>query len=247
MTMTVITSHLPLVLCAGFIMGLDKGGIKPVGVVSMFLITTIVSPAEMLGILAPLLLIGEVYPAFHYRKSRQRAAVHAVMPWVFLGLAAGGIIGRHMDAHGFSIVIAIFILLMALLLTFSEFGHLDFPQQADGAMTVILGFLAGLSSILGNAAGAVTNLYFLHKTDSKNAFLGSGSYLYIFINLIKIVIYLLFWSVFSRISLLFSLIMLPALLAGVIAATLIIRIVPEKVYRMLVIASVYYAGIAFLL
>ena len=245
--MAVITSHWPLLLCAGFIMGLDKGGIKPVGVVAMYLITTIVSPPEMLGILAPLLLIGELYPAFHYRKNRETGAVCAFLPWVFLGLAAGGIIGRHMDAHGFNIVIAVFILLMALLLTFSEFRHLGFPRKSDGAMTAGLGVLAGLSSILGNAAGAVTNLYFLRKTDTKNAFLGSSSFLYLFVNSAKIVIYLLFWSVFSWISVLISLYMVPAILAGVLTATLIIKTVPEKVYRILVIVSVYYAGIAFLL
>ncbi|MCI1209661.1 MAG: sulfite exporter TauE/SafE family protein [Treponema sp.] len=242
-----ITSHWLLILCAGFIMGLDKGGIKPVGVLSMYLITTIVTPAEMLGIFAPLLLLGELYPAFHYRKSRNSTAVGSFLPWVLLGLAAGGMIGRHIDAAGFNSAIAFFILLMAVLLTFSEFGHLDFPRNADGIMTIGLGVLAGLSSILGNAAGAVTNLYFLHKTDNKKTFLGSSSFLYLFINSTKIIIYLLFWSVFSRISLLISLFMVPAIFAGVLAATLIIKFIPEKVYRIIVIISVYYVGIAFLI
>lgn len=234
-------------IIAGIFIGIDKGGLKPLMLISMLIITKIVSPQQMLAIVAPLLLIGEFYPCYHYRKDMNKKAVFNFIPWAFIGILAGIFIGKNLDERSFKSVISIIILVMAILTTIKYYKKISIPIKYDLFVTSILGSLAGFSSTIGNAAGPLSNIYFLNKTDGKRELIGSNSLLYIFINSVKLVLYAIFWKNFSLESFYVTLFLIPFIFIGIFIATKLIKIIPEKVYKFIILASIYYAGISFLI
>ena len=78
------------------------------------------------------------------------------------------------------------------------------------------------------------NLYLLTKRLPKEQFVATGAWFFLVVNLAKIPIYA-FYGLFSRESLVFDLLMIPAVLSGATAGVTIIRNIPQKLFEMLVI------------
>jgi len=243
----IIQKMWPVILLAGFFIGLDKGGFKPVSVVAMYLISRYYSSLNMLSIFAPILLLGEIYPTIHYHSDYESKSTWKFLPWVLIGLTVGGIVGKYMNEEIIGICIAICVLLMAVLTTWMDFHKIILPKKYESSFTIILGISAGLASIIGSVGAAVSNVYFLNKTKSKRSFIGSSSLIYIFVNIFKVLVYFLFWGLFSKENAYVSILMIPGIIVGIVCSVYLIKVIPEKLYRFIILASIGYSSIAFLL
>jgi hypothetical protein len=54
--------------------------------------------------------------------------------------------------------------------------------------------MAGITTMLGNLAGAFSNLYFLAMRLPKNHFIGTSAWLFLVINLFKLPFQVLYWK-----------------------------------------------------
>ena len=241
-----ILDHWAIIAVSGFIIGLDKGGIKPLIIFAIFLVTSIMEPTMMLAVFAPLLFLGEIFPAFHYRHDADTAVVWKILPWATAGLLLGAAAGTRFSEEGFGLFIAFTILSMGILLAFMEFHPISLKRGHETGYRVFLGLLAGIVAVISNVASGISNIYMLYHIREKRAFIGANSLLYLFVTGAKIIIYLVFWDIFTEETLLVSLWLLPPIVLGLAAATFLIRIIPENVYRTIVLGSVFYAGIAML-
>ncbi len=242
----IVQDHWLVLAVAGFIIGLDKGGIKPLIIVAIYLITSIMEPSMMLAALAPVMFIGDIFPAIHYRKDTNIAVVLRFLPWVTVGLAVGALIGMRLSEQVFGVLVAGIILVMSLILTRLEFRPSKTRSASPGWISAGLGPVAGFSSIIGNIASGVTNIYFLLFVHDKRSFIGSNAILYLTLNGMKLIIYALFWKVISPETLGISISLVLPIILGTVLATYIVKLFPEKVFRIIILCSAYYAGIAML-
>ncbi len=241
-----ILDHWAIIAISGFIIGLDKGGIKPLIIFAIFLVTSIMEPTMMLAVFAPLLFLGEIFPAVHYHHDAAKPVLWKVLPWALAGLVIGAAAGTRFSEEGFGLFIAFTIVSMGILLTFMEFHPFSLRAGHEMWFRIFLGLLAGVVAVIGNVAAGITNIYLLYHIREKKAFIGTNSLLYLFITGAKIIIYLLFWRILSAETLLISLWLLPTIALGLVAATILVKVIPERVYRYIVLGSVFYAGIAML-
>jgi uncharacterized membrane protein YfcA len=241
-----VRQHWVVLALIGMLLGIDKGGIKAISILSVYFMLDIVDPKTMLAIYAPLMLVGELFPAWHYRKDADFSATYRIFPWIVAGLFVGTVIGTRIDVAAFSLIIGILILGMAILMVAGQFRDIKIGEKAKKPLTVVLGSLAGFGSIIGNVAGGITNVYFLSETDNKRQLIGSSSLLFVQVNAIKLLLYVFLWQIFTANTLLVSLYMVPSIAFGMFLATLFVRMVPERVYRSLVFLAVIYAGISLL-
>jgi uncharacterized membrane protein YfcA len=241
----IVTNHLGLIALSGILLGLDKGGLKPLSVLAMYFILKVFEPAMMLSIFAPLLLVGELYPAYYYRKSANRPVSNKLLVWMLVGLVLGTLVGTHINQAIFCILIGIFVIAMGVINIILERKEIKIKPTI--AIIGILGSLAGFGSIIGNAAGGITNIYFLSQTKNKRELLGSSSYLYIIVNSAKLLLYIFIWKIFSTDTIVITISLVPFLLIGVILATAIIKIMPEVVFKAIFYFSVFYAGLSLLI
>ena len=79
------------------------------------------------------------------------------------------------------------------------------------------------------------SLYLLTRRLPKEQFVATGTWFFLVVNLSKMPIYA-FYGLFSRESLIFDVMMIPAVLSGATAGVWIMRHIPQRLFETLVIA-----------
>jgi hypothetical protein len=104
--------------------------------------------------------------------------------------------------------------------------------------SIIVGFLGGFVTMIGNAAGPIMSIYFLSMGFNKNKFIGTAAWFFLFVNLFKVPFHIFIWNTIDLEIFLFDLSLFPLILIGAIIGVWIVKKIPEKPYKIFVIVSV---------
>lgn len=244
MAFDIIKNNLLILFLASFCLGLDKGGLKTLLVLCMYFLTQAIDAKYMLAVLAPIMFISDLIPIYIYKDSINLKPIFAFLPFMILGIILGGIGGKYLNEQYFTIILASFILMMAIMMSYSfikntkskEIKPFSFPLR------IILGFISGISAI-SNAAAAITNMYFFKETKTKEEFIGTCSSLFFVVNGIKLLMFIFIWNTITLDTLLITISLIPGMFIGTYVATKFIKIMPQKIFQIIIICSVYYVGI----
>lgn len=99
-----------------------------------------------------------------------------------------------------------------------------------------MGLVSGFTTMLGNLAGAFSNIYFLAMQISKNNFIGTAAWVFLAMNFFKLPFQVFYWKNINSATLTTDLVLLPALVAGFWAGLKIVAKIKDDSYRKLVIA-----------
>ena len=110
-----------------------------------------------------------------------------------------------------------------------------------------MGLLAGFTTMIGNLAGAFSNIYFLAMRLPKNEFIGTSSWLFFIINVFKIPFHIFFWKTITLKSLIISSKLLPFVIIGLLIGVLVVKKIENKNYRKLILILTAIGGVAILL
>lgn len=245
-----ILSNFLLLTIAAFFLGLDKGGFRNLALVCMYLLLKVLPSKEVLGILIPIYLLGDTVPIYLYRKDINFKAVWYFVPLAILGIIVTTFFASSIDDKNFTLFISFFILLMVIMVSFQEISkyirkkkkiYLE-NKPISKPITLFLSFMSGITTV-SNAAGAITCIYFFKQTKTKREFVGSSALFFFSLNLTKIIIFAIFWNNINIETLSITFSMLLGLFIGIASSTFLIKIIPQKVYNIVVLISVYYIGI----
>jgi uncharacterized membrane protein YfcA len=98
-----------------------------------------------------------------------------------------------------------------------------------------MGLVAGFTTMIGNLAGAFSNIYFLALRIPKNGFIGTAAWLFLVINLFKLPFQIFWWKNISASTIKIDLILLPAMLIGFFLGIKIVSKIRDDSYRKVVI------------
>ena len=98
-----------------------------------------------------------------------------------------------------------------------------------------LGTVSGFATMLGNLAGAFSNIYFLAMRMPKNSFIGTAAWVFLVINFFKLPFQVIYWKNITLSSLRTDLVLLPALAMGFWAGIKIVSKIKDDSYRKVVI------------
>jgi uncharacterized membrane protein YfcA len=245
-----IPANFLLLTIAAFFLGLDKGGFRNLAIICMYLLLSILPSKEVIGILAPIYLLGDIVPITIYRKDINVKAVKYFAPLAIIGIIITSFFASNIDDRKFTIFISFFILLMVMMVSYQEISKYlnkkrDVPKkekELSKPLTLFLSFMAGITTV-SNAAGAITCIYFFKQTNKKQAFVGSSALFFFILNLTKIIIFIFFWKNITLETLQITLSMMVGLFVGIGASIFLIKIIPQKIFNIIVLISVYYVGI----
>jgi uncharacterized membrane protein YfcA len=111
---------------------------------------------------------------------------------------------------------------------------------------MVLGLLGGFATMIGNAAGPVMALYLLSMRLPKNQFIGTSAWFFLIVNLSKVPLHIALWKTITWPSFLFDLLMIPVIAVGAFLGIWLVRMLPEKAYRVFVIVSTLLAAVLLL-
>tara|TARA_B100000575_G_C22829528_1_gene487134 strand:- start:168 stop:668 length:501 start_codon:yes stop_codon:yes gene_type:complete len=109
-----------------------------------------------------------------------------------------------------------------------------------------MGILAGFTTMVGNLAGAFTNIYFLAMRLPKNIFIGTAAWLFFLINSFKIPFHIWSWNTINNTSIVKSLELVPFVVLGLVLGVLIVKKINDGEYRKLILFFTALGGIAIL-
>ena len=101
--------------------------------------------------------------------------------------------------------------------------------------TASMGLVSGFTTMLGNLAGAFSNIYFLAMQISKNNFIGTAAWVFLAMNFFKLPFQVFYWKNITPATLTTDLLLLPALAIGFFAGLRIVARIKDESYRKLVI------------
>jgi hypothetical protein len=104
-----------------------------------------------------------------------------------------------------------------------------------------MGFIAGVTTMLANAAGPVMGLYLLAVALPKDAFVGTAAWFFLLINLIKVPFSAQLGLIHGS-TLAFNLLLVPAIIAGLFLGRTAVAKLPQKWFDSLVLGFALLAA-----
>ena len=223
---------LPFLLAAlgAFLLGIAKSGVKGIAVFIVILFVFAFGAKASTGVLMPLLIGGDIFAIIYYKKHADWKYIFILIPWMILGVILGTYFGNLLDENTFRLGMAGLILLTTLLLLYWERYPLK-QVPSHWSFAGSLGVLAGFTTMIGNLAGAVTNIYFLAMRLPKNVFIGTSAYVFFIINLFKVPFHVYVWETINLGSFLTSLSYFPFLFLGLFVGVKVVARINDKNYR----------------
>jgi len=238
--------NLLLVFTGAFIIGLAKAGLRGIDMLNVTLMALVFGSKASTGIVLPLLCAADIAAVLYYHRHAQWNHFWKLVPWMAAGILIGVFTGKDLNEAIFRKLMAIIILLTIVIMVILELRKSEnvptHPFFAAGT-----GVVAGITTMLGNLAGAFSNLYFLAMRLPKNDFIGTVSWLFLVINLFKLPFQVLYWKNITATSLQNDLLLLPALVLGFWSGLKIVKRIKDDHYRKVVIVLTLIGAIVIFL
>lgn len=229
------TIDLPIyALIASFLLGTSKAGLKGLSVLNVTLMALSFGEFASTGILMPLLVVGDIFAVAYYNRHARWGHLIRFIPLMLIGIGLGTWLGLQVSPDGFRYIFATIVMLSLVLLIVRDLRLRQ--RKLPLSFTVGMGLLAGVTTMLGNLAGSFTNLYFLGLRLPKNEFIGTAAWLFLITNLVKLPLHIWVWHTIDTTTLGDNLQMLPFMAAGLLTGVWVVKKIPEKPYRIFIIA-----------
>jgi uncharacterized protein len=226
-------------LCVGF----SKMGISGVITILIPVMATVFGGKESTGILLPILLVGDVFAVSYYRQHAQWDAIKRLLLWAGIGLILGAVVGNFVNDSQFKAIIGLSVLVCVGLLIWIETKGDSFAVPQKLWFYALAGILSGFTTMIGNAAGPIMSLYLVAMGYRKNNFLGTYSWFFLIINVIKVPLQVLLWHNITIGNAIIAAAMIPAVALGAVLGALVVKKINEKLFRYLVIGMTLLAAV----
>lgn len=223
-----------LVFSGAFIIGLAKAGLRGIDMLNVTLMALVFGGKLSTGIVLPLLCVGDIAAVIYYHRHAQWNHFWKLMPWMAAGIIIGVFLGRDMNEMVFRRIMAVIILVTVISMLVMEVRK-SIAVPSHPLFAASTGIIAGITTMLGNLAGAFSNLYFLAMRVAKNNFIGTAAWLFLVINLFKLPFQVVYWKNITLNTLRTDLVLLPAVAIGFIIGVMIVKRIHEEQYRKVVI------------
>lgn len=217
-------------LCA-FVVGASKTGIPGIGILPALLMVQALPAQQSTGMLLGLLILGDLFGAGYHRHNAEWSHLPRLLPAAFAGIVAGHQIMDRINDEQLRPIIGVIVLLMLGLnywRTRAQGENLHVPTQWWFA--VGLGFVAGLTSMMANAAGPVMIIYFIAMQLPKVAFVGTSAWFFFIVNWLKVP-FSANLDLMTPESVKLNLLMIPAIALGAVAGVLFLKRIPQKAFN----------------
>lgn len=217
---------------ASVLVGLGKGGLPVVAMLSVPLLATVTSPVAAAGLLLPIYVVSDVFGLWAYRRDFDWGVLKVMAPATTIGVGIGWWAAKVVPEDLVTGLVGLIGAAFAANLLLRR-GVAPDPKPANTAKGTFWGILSGFTSFVSHAGAPPYQVYVMPLQLSKAIFAGTSTILFAYVNAIKLVPYY-FLGQFSLENLkVAAVLMLPSALA-VFAGVKIVRLLPEKLFFKLV-------------
>jgi uncharacterized membrane protein YfcA len=222
-------------LCA-FLVGVSKTGLPGLGILIVPLMAMALPQhaRESTGIMLGMLILGDVFAATYYRRIAEWKHVLRLLPPAFLGIVAGWGAMQFVTNDQLKRLIGLIVLgMLAVHVWRTRLRSEEEAVPAQWWFAATLGFVAGVTTMMANAAGPVMVVYLLAMRLPKLAFVGTSAWFFFAVNWLKVP-FSAQLALTTVDSVKLGLLMLPLIVVGSVAGIFVLHRLPQKVFNGLI-------------
>ncbi len=228
---------------AAFIIGLSKSGIKGIAIIIITIMAIIFGGKASTGIVVPMFIVGDIFAVIYYNKHTQWRYLKKLLPWMIAGVLLGVWFGKDLPETLFKNGMAVIILItVAMMFWWDRLKSTVIPDNSWFAGS--MGMSAGFTTMVGNLAGAFSNLYFLAMRLPKDHFIGTAAWLFFIINLFKMPFHIWVWETVTLKSFALNIFLLPGILLGLFVGVRVVKMINENYYRKMILVLTALGALA---
>jgi uncharacterized membrane protein YfcA len=229
----------------GLLVGISKTGLPGVGTLMVPLFVLVLPARASTGALLPLLVLGDLFAVSWYRRHAVWSHLVRLLPLAAAGVVLGFLAMNRIGDRQLKYLIAGLVLALQAYSIWRGLRARGEPTGAGAAwLAAGLGLLAGIATMLANAASPIMLAYLLTMQLPKDQFLGTSAWFFLCINLFKVP-FSAGLGLITPDSLLFDLLLAPAVVGGAFLGVFLARRTPQRVFQIL--AQAFTAAAALLL
>lgn len=219
-----------LAATATFLMGTSKAGLKGLSIFNVTLLALAFGARPSTGLIMPLLIFGDIFAVIYYNRHTQWKYIFKFLPWMLAGILLGVFLGKDLPETEFKLAMVVVIFIsLGVLIWWDVRKSTQIPTHWLFAGPI--GIMAGICTMIGNLAGAFTNIFFLAMRLPKNEFVGTAAWLFFITNLFKLPVHIFVWKTITWETLLIDIKLLPAIILGLFSGVAIVKVINEKNYK----------------
>ena len=238
--MDLTPAQLALAITGALLVGVSKTGVGGLGVIAAALFALIMPAKASAGFVLPLLIFGDLVAVASYRPHAVWPHVRRLFPWTALGVVLGWLAMGQMDDRQAQLLIGGIVLGLTALQVASRRTGADIA--APGAwFAPVVGVLAGFTTLVANAAGALMAVYLLAVRLPKLEFVGTAAVFFLAVNLFKVP-FMAQLGLLTVDSLSFNLLLAPAVFAGTLGGRWLLPRLSQRAFEDVTLALGALAG-----
>lgn len=220
-----------VVLGSGFLIGVSKTGVPGMGLLAISLMALVIPARSATGVILPMLIFGDVFAVWFYRRKADWAKLVPLVPWTATGIVAGYFLLGMVTDRQLRPAVAAVVLAMLALTEWKGLAQKSIPSRWWFAAA--LGLLAGVTTMMANAAGPIMIIYLLAMKLPKEEFVGTGAWYFFLLNCFKVPFSANLGLITAE-TLRLNLFAFPAIACGAVAGLLILRYIPQGLFHRVV-------------
>ncbi len=237
--------QLALAVAGALFVGVSKTGVGGLGVLASALFALLMPAKQSAGFVLPLLIFGDVVAVLSYRQHAKWPHVWRMLPWTAAGIVLGWLVMGRIDNHQAKLLIGGIVLVLTGLQVFRRRTGADLV--APGAwFGPVVGVLAGFTTLVANAAGALMAVYLLAMRLPKLEFVGTAAVFFLLVNLSKVP-FMAQLGLLTPASFSFNLLLAPAVFAGTLGGRWLLPRLNQRSFETVTLALGALAGLWLLL
>lgn len=223
--------------------GVSKSGLPGVSLLHVVLFAQLFPGLRSTGVVLPMLIVGDIGAVLLFRRHAQWNHVFRTLPPALVGVGIGWACMRAWPGLNWNPVIGGIVAGLAVLQLVRNWRPdllSDMPHARGFAWT--MGLLAGITTMVANAAGPVMGLYLLAVALPKDAFVGTSAWFFLLINVLKVPFSAQLGFI-EPATLAFNALLIPVIVSGLFLGRALVAKVSQKVFDSLILAFAIVASL----
>jgi hypothetical protein len=219
-------------ILAATLVGMGKGGVPVVAMLSVPIMALVMSPVMAAGLLLPVYVVSDIFGIYAYRHAFDRRVLAIILPGSFVGIGVGWATASIVPEAAVTLLVGLIGLAFALNLLIRRPVATE-RKRAKVAPGLFWGALAGFTSFVSHAGAPPYQVYTLPLGMSKAVFAGTSTIAFAVINVVKLVPYYALGQVNMASLKVAAVMAVPAAIA-VFAGLRLVKWMPERLFFRLV-------------
>lgn len=221
-----------LAVLAAVLVGMGKGGMPVVGMLSVPVLALVVSPVTAAGLMLPVYVVSDMFGLYAYRHAFDKRVLAIMVPGTTLGVVLGYFTATLVPEDLVTVLVGMIGVVFALNLLFRRKVQVE-PRRAEVAPGLFWGTITGFTSFVSHSGGPPYQVYTLPLGMKKAVYAGTSTIAFAYVNAIKLIPYYLLGQITLH-SLEKVLVLMPVAAVSVFAGVRLVKWLPEKLFFQLV-------------